>query len=100
MFHMVMRGERLFAVGWIQPDSTVKGGTGWGVELAKFFNREVSVFDQERERWFTWHAGEWQEDEPVIPSSPFTATGTRNLTPAGRGAIQALFDARKAPPSG
>ena len=92
MFHMVMRGDRLFAVGWILPDSTVKGGTGWGVELAKFFNREVSVFDQDRGRWFTWRAGDWHEDEPVIPNGSFTATGTRNLTPAGRAAIQALFE--------
>ena len=59
----------VYAVGWIQPDHTVKGGTGWGVELAKFFNREVSVFDQDREHWFTWRAGVWHEDEPTIPTA-------------------------------
>ncbi len=92
MFHVVTRGNHLFAVGWIQDDATVKGGTGWGVELAKFFNREVSVYDQDQERWFSWQDGKWQEDEPTIPERPFSATGTRNLTDAGRAAIRGLFE--------
>ena len=92
MFHVVTSGNELFAVGWIQPDDHVKGGTGWGVELAKFFNREVSVFDQERERWYTWTDGRWQESEPTISDGPFAATGTRNLTDAGREAIRELFE--------
>ncbi len=92
MFHVVTRGDQLFAVGWIQDDGTVKGGTGWGVELAKFFNRQVSVFDQDKERWFTWRGHEWEEDEPTLPDTPFSATGTRNLTEASRAAIEALFE--------
>ncbi len=46
IFHMINSGYQVFAIGWIQPDNTIKGGTGWGIELAKFFNRPVSVFDQ------------------------------------------------------
>ncbi len=92
MFHVVTRGHHLFTVGWIQPDGTIKGGTGWGVELAKFFNREVSVFDQDQERWFHWQDGSWQKDEPTIPDRPFSATGTRRLTDAGRAAIHDLFE--------
>lgn len=92
MFHVVTRGDHLFSVGWIQPDGTIKGGTGWGVELAKFFNRAVSVFDQDQERWFTWKDGRWQEDEPTLPDRPFAATGTRSLTDAGRAAIRDLFE--------
>lgn len=91
MFHLVTRGKVLFAVGWIQDDDTVKGGTGWGVELAKFFNREVYVYDQGLEAWKTWQGGEWRDSEPVIPSDDFAATGTRNLNDAGRAAIQDLF---------
>ena len=34
----------------------------------------------------------WQEDEPTIPDRPFSATGTRNLTEAGRAAIHGLFE--------
>ena len=91
MFHVVNRGDHLFAIGWIQPDDTVKGGTGWGIELAKFFNRHISVFDQGKERWFSWIDHQWQEDEPIIPSRAFSATGTRTLTDAGRAAIEDLF---------
>ena len=50
IFHMVNSGLQVFAVGWIQEDDTVKGGTGWAVELGKLFNRPLSVFDQARNR--------------------------------------------------
>ncbi len=93
MFHVVSRGDHLFAVGWIQDDDTVKGGTGWGVELAKFFHRKLHVFDQGKERWFLWDGGHWQQDDaPVIPDRPFAATGTRNLNEAGSRAIRELFE--------
>ena len=92
IFHIVTKGDELFAVGWIQPDQTVKGGTGWGVELAKFFNREIHVYDQEREGWFRWNGSDWDTHEPVLPNRPFSATGTRRLSDAGRKAIHALFE--------
>jgi hypothetical protein len=82
----------VFAVGWIQGDDTVQGGTGWGVELAKFFGRPVSVFDQARHGWFTWKDGHWAPDTPTIPERPFAATGTRNLSTEGRAAIGELFE--------
>jgi len=91
IFHLVAASYYVFAVGWIQGDDTVQGGTGWGVELAKFFNRPVSVFDQARHAWFTWQDGHWAADTPVIPERPFAATGTRNLTEEGKKAIGDLF---------
>ena len=92
MFHVVVRTDELFAVGWIQPDDNVRGGTGWGVGLAKLFNRRVHVFDQDRERWFTWTHHAWEPSEPRLPERAFSATGTRNLTPAGKMAIHDLFE--------
>ena len=47
LFHMVNSGMQVFAVGVIQDDDTVRGGTGWGVEPAKFFNRDLHVFDRQ-----------------------------------------------------
>ncbi|MBU1170837.1 MAG: hypothetical protein KKD44_14845 [Proteobacteria bacterium] len=91
IFHMVNKGLQVFAVGWIQDDKTVKGGTGWGVELAKFFNRPVSVFDQTSNKWFTWSDSEWKEDVPVISFDTFCGTGTRNLSDQGEKAIEDLF---------
>ena len=93
MFHIVTRSDVLFAVGWIHDDGTVEGGTGWGVELAKVFNKTVHVFDQEREAWFTWDGTTWGPADPRLPArGTFSGTGTRNLSVAGREAIEALFE--------
>jgi hypothetical protein len=91
IFHMVNNGFQVFAVGWIQPDNTVKGGTGWTVELAKLFNRPLSVFDQNRNAWFTWQDNSWVESTPVIEHKTFVGTGTRHLSDAGKKAVQDLF---------
>jgi len=93
IFHMVNNGYHVIAVGWIQPDETVKGGTGWAVELAKFFNRPVHVYDQSQNTWFVWENKTWIPDTtPVITDKTFVGTGTRNLTDEGRTAITALFE--------
>ena len=91
IFHMVNNGYQVIAVGWIQPDNTVKGGTGWGVELAKLFNRDVNVYDQDRRGWFSWKNYQCVAETPVISEKTFVGTGTRNLTEDGLKAIQDLF---------
>lgn len=91
LFHIVNHSYQVFAVGWIQDDKTVRGGTGWGVELAKFFNRPLHVFDQDRNAWFTWSGTDWVEAQPTIDERPFAGTGTRRLSDNGRAAIEALF---------
>ena len=91
IFHMVNNGYHVIAVGWIQEDNTVKGGTGWGVELAKLFNRPLSVYDQDRKGWFSWENNQWVENTPVITSETFAGTGTRNISDDGRQALRDLF---------
>ncbi len=98
LYHMVINSYQVFAIGWIQADDTVKGGTGWGVELAKIFNRPVSVYDQDRHQWFAWKDQHWVPDEPLIPHRGFAGTGTRHLTEAGRAAIEELFRHSFGPP--
>jgi hypothetical protein len=95
---MVVDSYHVFVVGVIQPDGTVQGGTGWGAELARFFNRPVSVYDQDKKQWFTWKGTEWGPDQPKLPERPFTGTGTRNLTDDGRRAIRELFERSFGPP--
>ena len=91
IFHMVNNGYHVIAVGWIQEDNTVKGGTGWGVELAKLFNRPLSVYDQDRKGWFSWEGNQWVANTPVITAATFAGTGTRHLTDDGRQALHDLF---------
>lgn len=90
IFHMVNSGHQVFVIGAIQEDGSVKGGTGWAVELAKMFNRPLHVFDQPQKKWFTWKSG-WQEDSPRIEYDTFVGSGTRYLNEAGREAIEKLF---------
>ncbi|MEH0021391.1 MAG: hypothetical protein V6Z89_17185 [Desulfobacter sp.] len=91
IFHMVNSGYQLFVVGWILPDKTVKGGTGWGVELGKLFNRPIFVYEQDRKAWFSWVDNEWQMVTPVIHHKTFAGTGTRNLTEDAVSAMEDLF---------
>jgi hypothetical protein len=92
IFHMVNKGYHVITIGWINPDDTVKGGTGWGVELAKLFNRPVHVYDQGKKAWFAWKDNRWVAETPVITDSTFACTGTRNLDADGAQAIHDLFE--------
>jgi len=92
IWHQINNGLEVFVVGTILDDGTVKGGTGWGAELAKLFNKPVFVFDQSSERWNQWTGDSWRAVEaPLISQTRFTGTGTRFLNPAGARAIEDLF---------
>jgi len=97
LWYQVNSGQEIYVIGSIQPDQTVRGGTGWGAEFAKLCNKPLFVFDQEKDGWFRWDgdASTWVErsgsDEPVIEHIHFTGTGTRMLQPNARQAITALF---------
>ena len=92
IFHMVNNGHQIFVIGTILEDNSVKGGTGWAVELAKLFNRPLHVYDQPRKQWFTWKENQWHEDTPVIEYNTFVGSGTRYLSDAGREAIIKLYE--------
>jgi hypothetical protein len=90
IFHMVNSGHQVFVIGSIQEDGSVKGGTGWAVELAKMFNRPLHVFDQPTKQWYIWK-NSWIPDTPKIEYDTFVGSGTRYLNDAGRNAIEQLF---------
>ena len=92
IFQMVNKGHQVFVIGTILEDNTVKGGTGWAVELAKLFNRPLSVYDQAKDGWYSWKQGSWVQDSPKIGHNTFVGSGTRNLSENGRKAIVKLFE--------
>lgn len=92
IWHMVSRSQQVFVIGEIQSDGTVKGGTGWAVELARMWNKSLWVYDQDRSGWYRWDGVDWTSGEPTIDSVHFTGTGTRYLTEAGRLAVKSLFE--------
>jgi hypothetical protein len=91
IFHMVNKGHQVFVIGTILEDNSVKGGTGWAVELAKLFNRPLHVFDQNHNKWFNWNKQSWEESSPKIEYDTFVGSGTRYLSDEGRTAIEQLF---------
>jgi hypothetical protein len=95
VWHQVNSAGEVFAIGVIQPDKTVKGGTGWAAELARHWEKPVHVYDQERKGWYVWSKAkqEWvSEKDPVISKTRFTGTGTRFLSDDGKAAILSLFE--------
>ena len=93
IFHMVNKGHQIFVIGTILEDNTVKGGTGWAVELAKLFNRPLAVYDQAKNNWYSWQQGTWVQDTPKIEHETFVGSGSRNLSENGKKAIADLFEA-------
>jgi hypothetical protein len=95
LWYQVNNGQEIYVIGHIVEDGTVRGGTGWGAEFAKLCNKPLHVFDQEKDRWFSWTGDEWRPrtiaDGPVITHPHFTGTGTRTLEANGQRAIDDLF---------
>ncbi len=96
IWYQINNGQEIYVIGEILEDKTVRGGTGWGAEFAKLCNKPLYVFDQKRDRWFTWSKVDWVEcrsgNEPVIRHVLFTGTGTRFPEDNGKKAIAALFE--------
>jgi len=92
LWHMVSRSQQVFVVGAIQQDQTVRGGTGWAVELARTWGKELWVFDQPKSAWFHWTQTGWVPGQPEIRSRNFCGSGTRQLDAGGQSAIDALFE--------
>jgi KaiC/GvpD/RAD55 family RecA-like ATPase len=92
IWHQITYASQVFAVGIIQDDNTVRGGTGWGVELSRLWEKPVFVFDQVRHCWFKWSGRAWEVTQPpVITTESFAGVGTQTLSEVGRRAIYELF---------
>jgi hypothetical protein len=92
IWHQVNMGREVYAIGKIQPDDTVTGGTGIAAEFAKLFNKPLFVFDQDRDGWFHWSGERWDPvTDPVVRQSVFCGTGTRFLRENGQRAIEGLL---------
>ena len=91
LWHMVSRSQQVFVVGEIQADGTVVGGTGWSVELARMWDKELWVYDQARLAWYQWTEQDWIRGTPTVTEAHHCGTGTRYLTEAGLVAIEDLY---------
>ena len=92
IWHQINAANQVFVVGAIQDDGTVKGGTGWGAELARLWRKPLFVFDQNKKAWFRWTGTAWEISAmPTITVETFAGIGTQNLNDDGKQAIHDLF---------
>ena len=89
----VKNSDALFAISNLDANKpgTVKGGTGWAVQMAIDENKPVFVFDQGKKQWFTWEGKKFVETETPTLTPSFAGVGTRNINEAGRQAIEDLY---------
>ncbi len=92
IWYQINAAREVFVIGQIQDDGTVRGGTGWGAELARLWKKPLYVFDQQKRTWFRWSGSAWEIiTAPIISSESFAGIGTQNLTEDGKQAITELF---------
>jgi hypothetical protein len=92
IWHQITNASQVFVVGVIQADNTVRGGTGWGAELARLWKKPLFVFDQGKRSWFRWSGTTWEiSHQPTITTEAFAGLGTQDLNDDGRQAIRDLF---------
>jgi hypothetical protein len=92
IWHQITNASEVFVIGTIQSDNTVRGGTGWGAELARLWKKPLVVFDQSKRSWFRWSGAGWEiANQPTITTESFAGIGTQNLNDDGRAAIHDLF---------
>jgi hypothetical protein len=99
IWHQINAANQVFIVGAIQEDMTVRGGTGWGAELARLWKKPLYVYDQEKPGWFRWSGTAWEmTPPPVITTENFAGAGTQELNEGGKRAIRDLFLRSFGPP--
>ena len=90
--HQISDASQVFVIGTIQQDGTVRGGTGWGAELARLWKKPLHVFDQDKDEWYRWNGNTWEfTAPPLISAKCFAGVGTQKLREEGRAAIHDLF---------
>ena len=81
--------------GFSVKSTSVDGGTGYAVQMAINEGKTVYVFDQKTESWYKWSyiidTFLKLKTTPYIQSKDFAGIGTRELSQAGKTAIENVF---------
>ena len=93
-WYQVREADTIFAVSSLdnsKPGLAALGGTGWAVQMAIDEGKPVYLFDQESKGWFTGdNASRKEVDTPTL-TPKFAGIGTREITPAGKKAIEDVY---------
>jgi len=90
----VKNSDAIFAIGRLQTENTVLGGTGWAVQLAVDNKKPIYLFEQNDNQWFYYDYEsdrfEIYENLPKLTEN-FAGIGTREINDNGIKAIISLF---------
>jgi hypothetical protein len=90
----VKNSEAVFAVGMLQDEKTVKGGTGWAIQMSVDNKKSTFVFDQNFNRWykFNYVFGRFEifDGIPTLTEN-FAGIGTREINENGINAIKKIY---------
>lgn len=93
-WYQIKNSESIYAIGKMQSDIIVSGGTGWAVQMGIDNNKEVFVFDQDNNYWnlFNYTANKFFRcyDIPILTKN-FAGIGTRELNKNGKKAILEIY---------
>ena len=88
----VKNSEQIVAVAPISEDmKTVEGGTGWAVAMGQANNREIHVFNQKDNNWYTWNGQMFVQSTVPVLKKNFAGIGTRQITDQGKQAIRDVY---------
>jgi len=90
----VKSSETIFAIGNLQTENTVRGGTGYAVQLAIDNKKPIFLFEQNDNQWYYYdyesNKFEIYEEIPKLTEN-FAGIGTREINDNGINAIINLF---------
>jgi hypothetical protein len=90
----VKNSDTIFAIGILQTENTVRGGTGYAISLAVDNEKPIYLFEQNDNQWyyFDYDDDMFQifEGTPVLTEN-FAGIGTRDINNNGINAIINLF---------
>ena len=74
-------------------EAKVAGGTGYAVQMAINLGKPVYVFDQNKDKWYTWKGNTFVEFQGIpVLTAKFAGIGTREIRENGITAIREVYE--------
>jgi len=89
-WQQVNNSEAIFAIGFIKND-TVQGGTGWAIQMAIDEEKDVYVFDQNKNKWYFYNQTKFEYCNTPILTKKYAGIGTRKISEEGINAIRLVY---------
>jgi hypothetical protein len=87
----VKNSDAIYAISVIK-GIKVAGGTGWSCQMAIDTNKELYVFDQEKEKWYFWNNNKFEVCVTPRLTKDFAGIGTREINESGIQAIRNVYN--------